>query len=386
MIGKVNEAFRYWVSVRLGTGLPATGIAPGNFSVTVRNPQDTASSNPAVTEVSGGLYYFDIPAAFTNTHGAGPYGVNVAVNSASPSVQDTGGGIVNFYAADLDDLSQPGDAMDLVADAVDASAVATSGAQEIRDEILSDSTPFPGANVDAAISSRSSHSAADVWTNPTRTLSSFGTLVADIWSYSTRTLTAFSAALALGIWDVLESAIVAVGSIGLKVKTNLDTTVSSRSSHTPANVDTQLSGTHGAGSWESATERDWTDGERNQIRDALGVDGTKVAATGGQLQDKAEPGDDMGLTVAAIDAVRLEIMSYIVNGNSLSLTFEETVDLIRKAARNRLEQADGSSGNLILYDDDNTPLITWNVVTKNDGAIDQPAAAPAKRSAGVITL
>ncbi len=50
----------------------------------------------------------------------------------------------------------PGAAMDLVNDAVDSSSLATSAAQEIRDQILSDSTPFAGANIDAAISSRSS--------------------------------------------------------------------------------------------------------------------------------------------------------------------------------------------------------------------------------------
>lgn len=46
--------------------------------------------------------------------------------------------------------------------------------------------------LDAAISTRSSHTAADVWTNTTRTLSSFGSLIADIWANSVRSLTAFA--------------------------------------------------------------------------------------------------------------------------------------------------------------------------------------------------
>lgn len=50
-----------------------------------------------------------------------------------------------------------------------------------------------------------------------------------VWSSTTRTLTAFSTALAVSVWDVLESAVGAASSIGLKVKTNLDATVSSRS-------------------------------------------------------------------------------------------------------------------------------------------------------------
>lgn len=47
-------------------------------------------------------------------------------------------------------------------------------------------------NLNATVSSRSSHSAADVWAVTTRTLSSFGTLVADIWANATRTLSAIS--------------------------------------------------------------------------------------------------------------------------------------------------------------------------------------------------
>lgn len=58
---------------------------------------------------------------------------------------------------------------------------------------------------------------------------------------------------------------------------------------------------------------DWTSAERRQIRDALGVDGDKVPASGGQLQDKAEPGDEMALTTDAetgvVDAVWDEQMA-----------------------------------------------------------------------------
>ena len=49
-----------------------------------------------------------------------------------------------------------------------------------------------------------------------------------VWLSATRTLSAFSTALALSVWDVLETAIATASSIGLKVKTNLDAAVSSR--------------------------------------------------------------------------------------------------------------------------------------------------------------
>lgn len=79
-----------------------------------------------------------------------------------------------------------------------------------------------GDNINATISSRSSHSAADVWAVGTRTLTSFGTLVSDIWANATRSLTdkagfALSSAGVQAIWDALTSALTAVGSIGKKL-------------------------------------------------------------------------------------------------------------------------------------------------------------------------
>lgn len=59
-----------------------------------------------------------------------------------------------------------------------------------------------------------------------------------VWASATRTLTAFSTALAVSVWDVLESAIATASSIGLKVKTNLDATVASRA--TPAQVNAEV--------------------------------------------------------------------------------------------------------------------------------------------------
>ena len=49
-----------------------------------------------------------------------------------------------------------------------------------------------------------------------------------VWSTTVRTLTAFSTALALSVWDVLESAIVTASTIGLKVKNNLDAVLTDR--------------------------------------------------------------------------------------------------------------------------------------------------------------
>lgn len=91
------------------------------------------------------------------------------------------------------------------------------------------------SRVDAAITTRSSHTAADVWTSATRTLTSFGTLAADVWTSATRALTdktgfALSAAGVQAIWDVLTSALVTVGSVGKRIADNLDAAITGRAS------------------------------------------------------------------------------------------------------------------------------------------------------------
>ena len=72
-------------------------------------------------------------------------------------------------------------------------------------------------NLDAAVSSRSSHSAADVWSVTTRTLSSFGSLVSDIasavWGAGTRTLTGFGTLIA-DIWSYATRTLTSAGSGG----------------------------------------------------------------------------------------------------------------------------------------------------------------------------
>lgn len=165
--------------------------------------------------------------------------------------------------------------------------LAASAVQAIWDALTSALTTVGSVgkllvdNVNATISSRSSHSAADVWAAGTRTLTSFGTLAADVWAVATRVLTAGTnivlakgtgvtgfndptvGAIADQVWDetladhlgagstgsglnaagsagdpwatALPGAYGA-GSAGKIVGDNLNATVSSRSSHSAADV------------------------------------------------------------------------------------------------------------------------------------------------------
>lgn len=61
-------------------------------------------------------------------------------------------------------------------------------------------------NPDVKTSTRSSHTAADVWAAGTRTLTSFGTLATDVWAVGTRTLTGFGtlvADVATAVWSAV---------------------------------------------------------------------------------------------------------------------------------------------------------------------------------------
>lgn len=57
--------------------------------------------------------------------------------------------------------------------------------------------------------------------------------------------------------------------------------------------------------------------------------------------------------------------------------------LLEKILRNRLELADGSTDNWVLYDDDSvTPLLRWSVTDKEGSGIAQQRLVPSRRTRG----
>ena len=89
-IGKVGVAHRVWFGAQSANGSARSGLVTASFTITVRDPGNTATmAPPTVTEVAGtGLYFFDILAAFTTTHGAGEYGVFIEVTTPPRAVDD----------------------------------------------------------------------------------------------------------------------------------------------------------------------------------------------------------------------------------------------------------------------------------------------------------
>ena len=240
--GKVNEAYPVKFTVRNGDGSPRTGLVAGNFTVTVTDPDDSATANPAVSEIGNGQYVFTIAAAFTLTNGAGNYGFNIELTLVP---LDTGGGTIKFTLNGLDDLAVPGDEMALIdnaitalkiatdaidsdaiaADAIGALELATSAVNEIRDAILADSTPFNGADIGTILGDTN-----DIQTRLPAVLvggrmdSDVGNIQpgqVDAAAIATNAIDADALAadavaeIADGVWDELASDHIAAGSMGL---------------------------------------------------------------------------------------------------------------------------------------------------------------------------
>jgi len=173
---------------------PETGLAAGTVDEIVVYKHDAT----AATDISG---------TTTFTHRAG--GMYTATLSASDT--NTRGRLM-LYVRDTDVcLPMWATFMVIAANVYDALVGGTDKLQVDAVEISSSTTTADNVeakigNLDAQVSSRSSHSAAAVWAVGTRTLTSFGSLVADIWAYGTRTLTSFGTLVAQIVGAVLDEA------------------------------------------------------------------------------------------------------------------------------------------------------------------------------------
>jgi len=179
--------------------------------------------------------------------GAGSFGegmdtLTTRIDQALSTMED------NIRGTDNDDLKDISDeiaALSIptalaVADAVwDEAAAGHTGAGSFGEAIDTLTT-----NIDVVLSTRSSHSAADVDTELS------GMHGGGSWESA---LPPSAAAIADAVWDEAAADHTGVGSFGEAIDTlttNIDAVLSTRSSHSAADVDTVLAASHGAGSWE----------------------------------------------------------------------------------------------------------------------------------------
>jgi len=97
-------------------------------------------------------------------------------------------------------------------------------------------------NLDAAISSRSTLTASQVWAEATRTITgldnpALAAIANNVWDNASRTLTNYGNDItAQNVWDVLTSSLTTIDSIGKLLVTNVDETISSRSTESSLNT------------------------------------------------------------------------------------------------------------------------------------------------------
>ncbi len=148
-VSATGEAGVDWANV--GSPTTAVDLSGTTIKTTQKVDVDTIKTNPVV---NGGTITFPTNATVASTTGAvGSVTGNVGGNVTGSVGSVAAGGIAaaSFAAGAID-------ATAIAANAIGASELATDAVNEIRDAILSDSTPFAGGNIDAAISTRSTFS------------------------------------------------------------------------------------------------------------------------------------------------------------------------------------------------------------------------------------
>lgn len=252
-------------------GFTASGVAATGLTVTckvweltfdasgnpAKSPNDTTGTTTTVTEVGGGAYM----AKFTATADCTPLFVFSTSGTADIKAVQTSGLALNNLDAAISTLPSAAGIADAVwdEDIYNAHTTMNTGGRFLKDTYINAGYLWGvigGIGVSAA--TFKSAIATAVWAATDRTLTAFGTLVADIWAYATRSLT-------------------------------------DKSGFAPSasDIDTQLSGTHGAGAWTD-TATDLTGIARKDDVDA--AQGAIIAA----MPDVPPPDDGKTITPATV--------------------------------------------------------------------------------------
>ena len=339
----------------------------------------------------------DVDALVTASHGAGLYQTATGFAVAGDNMGLTAVGIDGIWDEPIAGhlgAGTTGKALDDASAGSSPSAISTAVWSEALPGVFAagEAGRIAGDNLDATVSSRAAPAdnmgltaaataAVDVELSVAHGAGAWTTGGAGLTQQNVRDamkLSPTAGAPAAGSVDThLDDIEADTGAMQPVVSANLDATVSSRAIPGDAmtltagertNIDTELSGTHGAGLWESDSDTDWTTNEKSQIRQALGVTGVTLATGAGELQDvladtaaiepivsanldvavstRAIPGDAMSLDAAGVDAI-----------------FDESIagHLATGTAGQALAAAFGNAGgnvrdDALTYDANNRPL------------------------------
>jgi len=133
-------------------------------------------------------------------------------------------------------------------------------------------------------------------------------------------------------------------------------------------IEADLASKHGSGQWDAtgASFGDWTSGEREQIRDALGVTGTKTTATGGQLQDvltdttaidgrlPVDPASETNVDAneTKIDSMQIDVTAILADTNAIDtrLPTDPADESLQQAAHTQTQTDIAALNNLAIAD------------------------------------
>lgn len=190
------------------------GVDPGAFVDLTDEAVEIGTTGIYQVSLTAAEMNFDYVYVQVKTSTAGAKTQHILINTRFAPIVDASGQ-VTVGAMAANSLT----ATAIAADAITAAKIANGAI---------DAATFAAGAIDAAAIATDAIGAAE-----------FSQAAADkVWSSATRTLTAFSTALAVSVWDVLETAILTASSIGLKVKNNLDAAITTRA--TPAQVKTEV--------------------------------------------------------------------------------------------------------------------------------------------------
>jgi len=108
---KQSNGFRAWFGVKQDDGELRTGLINGDFTITVRSPNDSDGYTAIVTEsAKTGFYHFDVASSFVTTNGVGEYGVLIEVDTkagpgGAPNVVDVMSEVLKVNQEDFDSLA-----------------------------------------------------------------------------------------------------------------------------------------------------------------------------------------------------------------------------------------------------------------------------------------
>jgi hypothetical protein len=204
----LGDTVCFWFGANTTAGSGGDGASPAarvRLAGAAANAAPVLSPTPTLLSHANypdGCYEVAVAATVGNGFAAGnEYAVfcTLAIDSQNPT------GFLGSFTLDLQDVN----------------------AREVSDSsAAADAVEANIANLNAQVTSRSSHSAAEVWSVGTRTLTSFGTLVSDVasavWGAATRTLTSFGSLAsdcASAVWGATSRTLSSFGTLASDVAT-----------------------------------------------------------------------------------------------------------------------------------------------------------------------